>query len=617
MSGIARWYAKWDNIDEDSDLDELTGRKTDSNSPETQHKSGCLPEEVDAAIASELDKGKRKILSALNLYIAELHHAPRSNPAVQQQLLGALCVSIRDLQEGGEVETLLHNVHEALMHPAVSPQQVEHALGAVALLPPKSKDARVVEVVLTVGVHRLPEFSAMCISHACWVAATLSKSAAAMALLSAAVPIIEKKSRHFNEGDVALCCWAFATAHPLGAQQALRALLSNAKLPASDTQNGRVTAWAIECLGINAVPFFGLPPAEVPSDQAASLHRRLQAVQNQDGVGVLHACEPLLLYVNDLISPAEVQTLLNAANCEWQRFHPVGGPTCDWKSSDVAILETPTSSPLPVLDDIRCRVSQLVGMPDSHLETVQIIRHLHGERYEEQADYFGDQAPSRGMMYLAGQRIVTVLVELSDLHDDDGGETTFPRIRVASRPIKGRALIWTNVGRDGSIVRNAVHASAPIINEKRVKYCLYLWVHAYPLNSRLDQAYRDPMVQESSSHHVESTGPCTDSGVTSRSSVRAPPNICQARTEKQSHSMHERSQLKALGTSSTTLSDFPAVLCPTRPAASPEHVVRSSANEMGWDKLGEDHKEGLHDLPLTSSSQLGLAVRDTCFEVVD
>jgi hypothetical protein len=58
-----------------------------------------------------------------------------------------------------------------------------------------------------------------------------------------------------------------------------------------------------------------------------------------------------------------------------------------------------------------------------------------------------------------GQRAATFLIYLND--DYEGGETSFPQLRIKHRGKTGDALVFGNLGRDGSPDPRTQHAGLP------------------------------------------------------------------------------------------------------------------------------------------------------------
>lgn len=578
MDFIQRWNAKWDNLDVDSDGEDFGAAPVIDHA--TQEVLKSFPENVAESIARQPDRGKREALLALNCYTSELHGAPSSTPAVQQQLLGAVCDALRGLEEGGEVETLLFRLLEALSHPRVSPQHVEHAVGAMALLQPRLRDPRVTEVILRAGVRRVAEFPASCLARACWAAVALGESDAAASLLNAAMPLAKQRAPDFAGDDVALFAWASAMARPPGAQAALLALLDRARLAAPDSRDGRITAWAVECWGISAAPYFGLPPMTVPSELATGLHHRLRALGTREDTELLHAGEPPLLWVNGLVSPEEAQALLQAGEGRWQQS-PVGdGSEPSWRSPDVVVLQTPASSPVPIVERVRRRAASLLGLPEAHCETPQLVRYFWGHRCEEHVDYFLDSRANRGLLYLGGQRVASVIVHLATLPSCSGGETVFPRLGVTAPATLGTALMWLNVREDGSMEEKTVHHEAPIRQDACVKYCLNLWLYAYPVQE-------SAMAQGSIAEPETVPEPCSQAAVVQAAAPATPAAAPLPAT------LAPTPELEALSPPRADTAGLPAVACPARPLAAPEAPEPEGdqpqqLSERSWEEVGEE-----------------------------
>ena len=65
-----------------------------------------------------------------------------------------------------------------------------------------------------------------------------------------------------------------------------------------------------------------------------------------------------------------------------------------------------------------------------------------------------------------GQRIITVIMYLNTLGEDDGGTTYFPRCNVNVRPEKGKALVFWNVMPDDRLDESTFHEGLPVKNGK-------------------------------------------------------------------------------------------------------------------------------------------------------
>ena len=106
------------------------------------------------------------------------------------------------------------------------------------------------------------------------------------------------------------------------------------------------------------------------------------------------------------------------------------------------------------------------------LEPLQVVRYHPGEKYEAHHDLFDlcdfPQKPRRHL---------TFLIYLNELPaDSPGGETTFPRMRLAIRPEKNMALVFNDVLDSGMDDERSEHSGTP--PSQGVKYAINCWIRA-------------------------------------------------------------------------------------------------------------------------------------------
>lgn len=127
----------------------------------------------------------------------------------------------------------------------------------------------------------------------------------------------------------------------------------------------------------------------------------------------------------------------------------------------------------PHVSDIRRKVAQLTGVPDCHIEQLQVVRYQPGQYFEPHHDWYQpDYQPRYG-----NQRLYTFLTYLNDV--EEAGETKFPKLGKEFRPKTGRALFWKNCTdlQDCSIL--SLHqGTAPTT---QTKFALNGWVTMLPL----------------------------------------------------------------------------------------------------------------------------------------
>ena len=78
------------------------------------------------------------------------------------------------------------------------------------------------------------------------------------------------------------------------------------------------------------------------------------------------------------------------------------------------------------------------------------------------------------------RRVATFFVYLNDVPEGCGGSTRFPLLKgedggpLEVRPVRGRAVLWSNVTEDGDVDPRTVHEGAPVTRGK--KYGMNVWV---------------------------------------------------------------------------------------------------------------------------------------------
>lgn len=124
------------------------------------------------------------------------------------------------------------------------------------------------------------------------------------------------------------------------------------------------------------------------------------------------------------------------------------------------------------------RVSELIGMPASHAESLQMIYYQQGQQYEPHYDTFNADDPGqRVFLGKSGQRLVTALMYLCDV--DAGGETKFPNLDVEVQPKAGRMIVFHSCEEGGNFPHeNALHGGMPVLEGE--KWAANLWFREKP-----------------------------------------------------------------------------------------------------------------------------------------
>ncbi|HEX6999809.1 MAG TPA: 2OG-Fe(II) oxygenase [Gammaproteobacteria bacterium] len=106
------------------------------------------------------------------------------------------------------------------------------------------------------------------------------------------------------------------------------------------------------------------------------------------------------------------------------------------------------------------RICSCLGVPFGHLEAPAVLHYEEGREIAEHFDFVDPKVPDYDReIARRGQRILTFLVYLND--DYSGGETEFPRLRIAHKGRAGEGLFFSNALADGRADLRTLHAGRP------------------------------------------------------------------------------------------------------------------------------------------------------------
>ena len=189
--------------------------------------------------------------------------------------------------------------------------------------------------------------------------------------------------------------------------------------------------------------------------------------------------DPKVVVFHDVVHDGEIRALKSLAEDEMNVSQTVGGRNFDgniWsiRDSKVAWLAHNATS---LTEKIINRVSGITGLDADFAEPLQMANYGLGGHYIPHFDHFtaepsGKNHPS---VDVAGDRIATWLFYFSDV--TFGGGTVFPNLKVAVAPRKGSALFWHNLYRNGSGIRDTLHAACPVLVGN--KWAANLWIREF------------------------------------------------------------------------------------------------------------------------------------------
>ncbi|XP_026063013.1 prolyl 4-hydroxylase subunit alpha-1-like [Carassius auratus] len=174
--------------------------------------------------------------------------------------------------------------------------------------------------------------------------------------------------------------------------------------------------------------------------------------------------EPLIIRYHDIISDTEIEILKNISIPQLSRSKV-------YQDGWSAVSQHRVSQSVFLQDDpLSARVSQRIadatGLSIETAEPLLVQNYGIGGRFEPHYD-----ALETG----ENDRIATFLIYMSDV--EIGGATVFPGIGVAVQPVKGSAVFWYNLYKNGELDLNAYHAGCPVLLGN--KWVANKWIHEF------------------------------------------------------------------------------------------------------------------------------------------
>jgi len=142
-------------------------------------------------------------------------------------------------------------------------------------------------------------------------------------------------------------------------------------------------------------------------------------------------------------------------------------------SSQTALITSELPSDLrKLVVKIKTILSEICGYPIENQETVTLLNYKIGQEYQPHWDYFDPETTYfKNEQKYGGQRKISFLIYLNEV--EEGGETTYPHLKVDIKPEVGKLLMHHN-HHSGHCLKSSLHGSKPVI--KGEKWALVCWV---------------------------------------------------------------------------------------------------------------------------------------------
>lgn len=129
----------------------------------------------------------------------------------------------------------------------------------------------------------------------------------------------------------------------------------------------------------------------------------------------------------------------------------------------------------PILTNVLRKSESYCGLPFKNIEPIQLVRYEPGQYFKPHYDYLDRKIDMyRENVERNGQRKYTFFVYLTDVPDNVGGTTYFPKLKTHFTGAKGDAIFWSNVDENGEDDKRMLHSGTEL--KKGKKYGLNIWV---------------------------------------------------------------------------------------------------------------------------------------------
>ena len=176
----------------------------------------------------------------------------------------------------------------------------------------------------------------------------------------------------------------------------------------------------------------------------------------------------------DFLSDEECQLLV-------EKIDRDARPSTLLSSTDDTEFRTSSSTDFnrqePAIDRIEKKITEFMGIPEAHGETIQGQRYEVGQQFKPHNDWFyHDQDYWKTEKDQGGQRIWTAMIYLNDTQV--GGATRFKRLGKMFHAEKGKLLCWNNLTHEGDPNEWALHQGMKV--RQGVKYIITKWFREMP-----------------------------------------------------------------------------------------------------------------------------------------
>ena len=203
--------------------------------------------------------------------------------------------------------------------------------------------------------------------------------------------------------------------------------------------------------------------------------------------------EPLVYKCNNFLDAEICEKIIQEFAVDAPKGHVIydGLSTLD-TSHRSASVDGDIPKKIPDIDaEIRKRVSEFTGWPESHFEETTYQRYEKGESFGVHQDYFIDYKDEKAHSVnvktcsYGGNRIATVILYLNEVESGTGGHTHFPWIDLLVRPEQGKLLYFQYNYDDENHISNIHTQHEGLSIEQGSKYIATIWIREKELDKKV------------------------------------------------------------------------------------------------------------------------------------
>jgi prolyl 4-hydroxylase len=196
---------------------------------------------------------------------------------------------------------------------------------------------------------------------------------------------------------------------------------------------------------------------------------KMETIKRDLGYADINSEYQLPYMINNLITPAEINNIINYASSRLVESEVVGGKQNSIRNSYQCWIEKNN----PLVKSIFERVSKIVNIPIENAEDLQVVRYFPGQYYNEHHDACCDNTEKcYEFIERGGQRVLTVLTYLN--REFTEGETYFKNLDLKIKPAPGDAVVFYPLAHNSTKCHPlALHAGLPVTSGE--KWICNIW----------------------------------------------------------------------------------------------------------------------------------------------